>query len=100
MADEIRADYDTLERLAGQFASQSQAIQQVLRQVKGRVSSLERGGWIGEGAKSFYAEMNDEVLPASQRLQQALEEASRVTRDISQTIQQAEDEASSPFRAS
>jgi len=40
------------------------------------------------------------VIPASQRLQQALNEASRAAKDISNTIKQAEDDAGSPFRSS
>jgi hypothetical protein len=33
-----------------------------------------------------------------QRLQQALEEANRITKEVVETVQQAEDEAASPFR--
>ncbi len=42
--------------------------------------------------------MEDEVLPASQRLQQALEEAGQVTKKIVDIVKQGEDEASSRFR--
>lgn len=100
MADEIRADYDRLEQVANQFANQSQAVGQMLQKVRGSMDPLEGGGWIGRGSDAFFAEMNDEVLPASQRLQEALDEASRVTKQIIQTVKQAEEEASSPFRAS
>jgi WXG100 family type VII secretion target len=55
--------------------------------------------WIGRGSKAFFNEMRGEVIPATLRLQQALEEAGRVTKEISQTMQQADEEASSPFRA-
>lgn len=99
MSDEIRADYDRLEQVAGKFASQAQAIQQMIQQVRGSMDPLEGGGWVGRGSDAFFAEMNDEVLPANERLQQALEEASRVTKQIIQTVKQAEEEASSPFRA-
>jgi WXG100 family type VII secretion target len=99
MSDEIRADYDRLEQVAAKFASESQAIQQMLQNVKGSMDPLESGGWIGRGSESFFSEMQGEVLPASDRLQQALDEANRVTKQIIQTVKQAEDEASSPFRA-
>ena len=98
--DEIRADYDRLEQLANQFANQSQAIQQMLQNVRGAMDPLQGGGWIGRGSDAFFSEMQSEVLPASQRLQEALDEASRVTKQIVQTVKQAEEEASSPFRAS
>jgi WXG100 family type VII secretion target len=99
MADEIRADYDRLEEAAGKFGNQAQAIQQTLGQVRGSMDPLEGGGWIGRGSDAFFEEMQSEVLPATERLQQALEEASRVTRQIIQIVKQAEEEASSPFRS-
>lgn len=100
MADEIRADYEQLEQITNRFASQQQAVQQMLQRVRGSMSQLENGGWIGRGSQAFFAEMNGEVLPASNRLQQALGEASRSVNEIAQTIRQAEEEASSVFRAS
>jgi WXG100 family type VII secretion target len=99
MSDEIRADYDRLEQVAGKFASQAQAIQQMLQQVRSSMDPLEGGGWVGKGSDAFFSEMNSEVLPANDRLQQALEEAGRVTKQIVQTVKQAEEDASSPFRA-
>ncbi|RME69683.1 MAG: WXG100 family type VII secretion target [Chloroflexi bacterium] len=99
MADEIRADYDQLEQVASRFANQAQEVQQMLQQVRSSMSRL-RNDWIGRGSDAFFDEMEGEVLPATQRLQQALEEASRVTKDIVQIMQQAEEEASSPFRSS
>ncbi len=99
MTDEIRADYDRLEQVSNHFANQAQAIQQMLQNVRGSMDPLVSGGWIGRGSDSFYAEMESEVLPANERLQQALDEASRVTKQIIQTVKQAEEEASSPFRA-
>ncbi len=99
MSDEIRADYDRLDQVANQFAGQSQAIQQMLQNVRNSMDPLEGGGWVGRGSNAFFEEMNSDVLPANERLQQALDEASRVTKQIVQTVKQAEEEASSPFKA-
>lgn len=99
MTDEIRADYDRLEQVASQFANQSQAIQQMLQKVHGSMDPLESGGWIGRGSDAFFSEMQSEVLPATERLQQALDEANRVTKQIVQTVRHGEEEACSPFRA-
>jgi WXG100 family type VII secretion target len=99
MADEIKADYDQLEQIASKFANQSQEIQQMIQQVKGGMDKLY-DDWIGRGSRAFFSEMRGEVLPATLRLQQALEEANRVTKEIVQTMQQADEEASSPFRSS
>lgn len=100
MSDEIRADYEQLEQIANRFASQQQAVQQMLQRVRGSMGKLENGGWIGRGSQAFFAEMNSKVLPASTRLQQALGEASRSVKEIAQTVRQAEEEASSVFRSS
>ncbi len=99
MSDEIRADYDQLEQVAGQFSTQAEAIQQMLQTVRSSMDKLEDDGWIGRGSDAFFAEMHDEVLPAVLRLYDSLMDANQVTKDIVQTMQDAEDEASSPFRA-
>jgi len=100
MADEIRADYEEMEQISNRFANQSQTIQQMMQKVRSSMDKLEGGDWIGRGSDAFFNEMNSDVLPATERLIQALDEASRTTKDISQTVQQAEEEASSRFRIS
>lgn len=98
MAEEIRADYEEMEQISNRFANQSQTVQQMMQKVRSSMDKLESGDWIGRGSDAFFNEMNSEVLPATERLIQALDEASRTTKDISQTVQQAEEEASSRFR--
>ncbi len=100
MSDQIQADYQQLEQVAAKFNQQAQAIAQMMQSVKSSMSKLENGGWIGRGSQAFFTEMNNKVVPATQRLHNALSEASRVTKDISNTVKQADEEASSPFRAS
>jgi WXG100 family type VII secretion target len=97
MADEVKADYEQLEEVANKFSNQSEEIQQMLQTVKNNMDQLEPD-WIGRGSEAFFSEMQSEVLPAVMRLQQALEEANRVTKEVVQTMQDAEEEASSPFR--
>lgn len=99
MADEIRADYDQLQAIAGQFSAQSESVGALIQQVRASLSPLESGGWMGDAAESFFAEMGNEVLPATLRLQQALDEAARTVQTIVQTVRQAEEEASGLFRA-
>lgn len=99
MSDEIRADYEQLQQISTRFDQQSQAIQQMLQQVRSSMEKLESGGWIGRGSDAFFSEMQSDVLPASERLQQALDEANRATQTIVNTVKQAEEEASSRFRS-
>jgi WXG100 family type VII secretion target len=99
MSDEVRADYQQLDEVATRFANKAQDTQEMLEKVRSSMEQLEDGGWIGDAADAFFSEMNGLVLPASRRLQAALDEASRVTKDIADGMKQAEEEASSRFRA-
>lgn len=98
MAEEIRADYEQLKSVAERFSRQSESVTQMMRSVQGSMNKL-KDGWIGRGSDAFFTEMSDEVLPAVGRLKQALGEASTTTQKISNTVKQAEQEASAPFRA-
>ena len=75
------SDYDQLEMVSNQFSNQANMVSQMLQNVNRSMSSLESGGWIGRGSDAFFGEMHNIVLPASQRLYEALEEANRVTKD-------------------
>lgn len=96
-AEEIRADYDQLAQVANRFNQQSQQIQQMTQNVKRSMETL-RSGWEGRGSQAFFNEMQGNVLPGTDRLYKALAQASRVTQQISQTVKQAEEEASAPFK--
>lgn len=99
MADQIQANYDQLEQIASQFKNQGEAIRAMLQKVKGSMDPLKNGGWIGKGSDAFFGEMQDKVLPAVKRLEDACGEAARITKEISQVMQQAEDEAANPFKS-
>ena len=98
MADEIRADYRQLQQVASQFSRQASAVNQMRQQVKRNMNSLQNN-WIGHGSEAFFSEMNDKVLPGTDRLYKALQEASKITKQISQLMQQAEQDAAAPFSA-
>ncbi|MER2512916.1 MAG: WXG100 family type VII secretion target [Nitrosomonas ureae] len=97
-AEEIRADYEQLSQVANRFSTQSQQVQQMTQKVQKSMETLKTG-WEGRGSQAFFNEMQGKVLPGVNRLQQALQEAARVTQQISQTVKQAEEEASSPFHS-
>lgn len=97
-APQVRSDYDQLQTIQNTFNSQADAITKMNNNIKSHMQTLEGGDWIGEGARKFYSEMNDQVMPALQRLQRALTEAGRVTQQISALMQQAEQEASNAFK--
>lgn len=98
MADEIQADYDKLSQVASKFASQAQATRDMTSKVRAAMQKLEQGGWIGRGSDAFFKEMNGTVLPALKRMEAALQTGSQVSKEISQKMRTAEEEASSPFK--
>lgn len=98
MSDEIRGVYGDLEQVANRFISAQSDVLNTLQRVRSAMEPLENGSWIGRGSDAFFREMRGEVLPAVQRLQQALGEAGRSTNAIVQTLHQADDDASAPFR--
>ncbi len=99
-ADVIQTNYDALEAIAQKFGHEAESNTELNGRVQQAVQALEQGGWEGQGANAFFAEMDQITYPALQRLIQALEEAKSVTIKIKQIIQQAEEEASAPFGGS
>lgn len=96
-APTIRGDYDGLKTIAGTLRSQGDAIKAMNQRIKSAMETLKGGDWIGEGARKYYAEMDGQVMPALQRLANALSEAGRVTQEIASTIKQAEEGAAGCF---
>lgn len=93
----VQVQYEELEAIARRFASQAEAGQEMRQLLKQRMEALRAGGWIGRGADAFMAEMTDVVLPAVQRLTDALHEGDTATGRIVQMLRAAEQEAASQF---
>ena len=98
MADQIKADYAQLEQVATRFSNQTQAVQEMIQHINSGLQPLQGGGWIGRGSDAFFNEMQDKVMPNSNRLVEALDEAQRAVKEIVQIMRQAEDEASALFK--
>lgn len=96
-SDITQANYEQLDEIAQRFTTQSQHIVQMQALLRQRLAALQQGGWEGRGADAFFSEMEGELLPATTRLQDALQEASAVTRQISAILRQAEEEAAALF---
>jgi WXG100 family type VII secretion target len=99
MTERIEANYEQLEQISTRFSQQADEVERLMQNVRGCVENLEGGGWIGRGADAFFQEMNDEVLPAVNRLFQAMQQGSQAAQQISNVVSTAEEEASSRFRA-
>lgn len=92
-AQNIRGDYDQLGKIASVLGTQADGAKRIVQQVKSQVATLQGGDWVGEGAKAFYREMDQEVLATLARYAQALDSAKQVTLQISRVLKEAEDAA-------
>ncbi len=97
-ARKVQANYEQLEQAASLFAQQSQQSQELMQTVSRLVGGLQNGGWVGQGAQTFFSEMEELVFPGISRLASGLQDASQATRRISETLQQAEEEAARLFQ--
>lgn len=88
-----RAEYDELGSAARKWAAEAEHARQMVAALKQCMDTLQAGDWVGQGARAFYAEMNGQVMPALQRLVNALESASRTTQSISRAVHEAEQAA-------
>lgn len=93
MVHKIQADYDELAVIARRFDQEGQDVEMLTRRIQLLVEDLERGGWIGQGARAFYDEMYMDVLPGLRALFDALYQASDATTQITSILQRAEEDA-------
>jgi|GEM_PF-7070110 len=99
MSAEIKVDYAALEKMATHFGRESIVISQLLQKVQRALRPLQNDGWIGLSAEKFVDEMEQDLLPGVRRLGNALTEASRATKQISEIMRGAEQEAAVGFRS-
>ena len=97
MNDIIQVDHEALENTAAKFSQQSEAVGQMLQTLQNAMNRLQND-WIGRGSEAFFSEMEKEIVPAVQRLIDALALASETTKEVNQTMQEADEEASTPFK--
>jgi WXG100 family type VII secretion target len=94
-AVQIRIAYDEMGQAAKTFQKNADDIASVHQRIKAAQDKLADGDWIGKGADKFQGEMEDSINPSLKGLQQAMEEASKVSGDISKIMHEADEEASS-----
>jgi WXG100 family type VII secretion target len=94
----IRADYEQLGDTAVVFRHHAHETRDLLHRIRRALEELRGGGWVGQGAAAFYAEMDEEILPAIEKLILSLDEADLTTRQIARIFQIAEEEAAASVR--
>lgn len=94
MSDTVSIDYQGMQKVAQAFNHEAAHVKKILNDINGQLAILKRGGWIADAANIFYREMDNDICPRINRLQQALEHsANHCSNDIPQTFKNATDEA-------
>jgi len=93
----FKADYSALSDIAKTFGSEADHSRQSISNLKSKMDQLKGGGWKGDAANKFYAEMDGAVLPAYTRLSNALDTAQQITIKIRTLAHQTEDTTSKIF---
>ncbi len=89
--------YDELAQIAKRFKDEGEDIAKLHSVTRARVRDM-RKEWVGEAAERFFAEMENEVLPALERLSRALFFTQDVTLNISKIIRNADEETATYFK--
>jgi len=98
MGDLIEVDFEKLGQVHKKFTEQAEAFANTLRDVRDKLAPLQKDGWKGDAADAFFKEMNDIVLPSSNRLHKAFTEAAATTKRVGDTANKAEQDAVNAFK--
>ena len=97
MAGTTKVNYDQMNGIIKSMKNEEEQIMNLLKTTKSKVESLHNNQWIGQGADSFFNEMEQTLLPALARLARALGVGSEVAQNVINTIRQADEETQSYF---
>jgi WXG100 family type VII secretion target len=89
-----RGDYDQLKQIESAFKSEADAINQMNSSLSNAIAQLEGGDWVGKAATAAFKEFRGTIEPACRRLQKALVEAAKTTKDVNNDIKKTEEETS------
>ena len=98
MVDTIQVKYAELGEIQRIFTEHMDHVTGMMRRLQTHLDPLIGGEWTGANAQIFFDGMQDEVLPALQRLKTAFNEADNTTAEIIKIMRAAEEEAASYFK--
>jgi WXG100 family type VII secretion target len=93
----IKCNYDEVGQLINIFKDQNSTLGAMTKKIQSAKEELSGGQWVGKGAKAFYAEMDQKVLPALNKLTAAMDGGSQTITKANQVMQQAEDDSKNLF---
>jgi WXG100 family type VII secretion target len=94
----IIVNYEAMKKFQNSFRGQETATQQTIGKLTKVIEQLRGGDWIGEGANQFFQEMDGQVIPALKRLQNAMTEGDKVSKDIEKIQHETESQITSLFK--
>lgn len=92
----VQSDYEGLEQIAQRFNQQADVISQLIQSVKGAMEPLT-SSWAGDNQVAFFEEMENDVSPGTQRLQELFAESATKTAEIARILEDAEEEGRNVF---
>lgn len=92
----VQSDYEGLEQIAQRFNQQADVISQLIQSVKGAMEPLT-SSWLGDNKDAFFEEMENDVSPGTQRLQELFAESATKTAEIARILEDAEEEGRNVF---
>lgn len=97
MAYTVQCDYDQLNGIVQRFNDTSESARNTLDKVSAQMEVLRGGAWIGPNADKFYEIMDNDWIPAMDRLVKAMEKAAEVVDQVQKIIKDADDQNKSYF---
>jgi WXG100 family type VII secretion target len=94
----VLVNYEMMKKFQNSFKGQEAATQQSIQKITKVVEELRGGEWIGEGANKFLSDMDSTYFPAMKRLQNAMTEGDRVTKEIEKIQHDTESQITSLFK--
>jgi WXG100 family type VII secretion target len=95
----IKCDFDQMSQVIKIFKDQDNALMQINNKLSSAMQTLAGGDWCGRGAKQFYAEMEQKVMPSLGRLAQAMEGGAGQLTKVTTVMQQAEQDSRNVFKS-
>jgi len=94
----VQCAFEGLTQLANNFSQEAGQTEATIGKIQSLVDQLESGGWEGNGARAFYAEMND-MFPKLKKLVDALETANNQLKAVSSLFSNAESDMAGAFKS-
>ncbi len=94
----VSANYQELQKIAQQFATQQKQIQGLTQSLVNTVDQLRQGGWVADAANRYYRNMDQSIFPSLRRLSTALGHSQDAVLEIARIFRQAEEEACAGLR--